>query len=93
VVQSEELKFQQAETAVLQRDKGEVEAQNKTLARELELQLLKEREYAALCTKRARDNKDLQAKVRVGCGLVTGGGVVVLCRALPCSVVLWWWVL
>ena len=44
----------------------QVEDQNKTLARELELHLLKEKEYASICSKRARDNKELQAKV--GCG-------------------------
>ena len=61
--QSEELKFQQQETGILQASKKEVEDQNKALARELELQLSKEKEYAAICSKRARDNKDLSAKV------------------------------
>ncbi len=62
-LQSEELKFQQEETAVLQRDKKAVEEQNRRMARELELCVSKEKEYAAICSRRAKDNKEMSAKV------------------------------
>lgn len=60
----EELRFQQQETAILQQEKEQVEAQNKRLARELELFVDKEKEYARQGSRRARDNKDLKDKVR-----------------------------
>lgn len=64
VSQAEELKFQQEETEVLQKEKAEVEAQNVSLARELELLMEKDKEYAKLGVKRSTDNRDLSAKVR-----------------------------
>jgi hypothetical protein len=57
------LKFQQEETEILQKEKAEVEAQNVNLARELELLMEKDKEYAKLGVKRSSDNRELSTKV------------------------------
>lgn len=61
---AEELRFQSEEMGVCQREAEKAKALNTTLARELELHMEKDREWAKLGVRRGNDNKDLSAKVR-----------------------------
>lgn len=67
----EELRFQQQEMEILQTEQQQLEDQNKKLARELELFIEKEKEYARLGSRRSRENKDLTAKVKALEGTIT----------------------
>lgn len=74
------MQFQQQQTKELQRELDGVKERNRKLAREVELYSEKEKLYALQGHKRAKDNKELAAKVRT-----MQGDLCVLCGS-ACAV-------